>query len=156
MLYKKILIPTDSSEISIEASRHALEIAKAMGSRVYAIYVVDIVPFIGLPTEGLWESMKEILEEEGRESLKKIEDSAKKMGVEVKSEILEGNPAKEILNYAERKKVDLIVMGTTGKSGLDKLLLGSVAEKVSKGSHCPVLLVKKMKKNEEEEHITEQ
>jgi nucleotide-binding universal stress UspA family protein len=148
MLYEKILIPTDSSEVSIEASKHALEIAKAMGSKVYAIYVIDIVPFIGLPTEGLWESMKDILEEEGKDALKKIEENAKKMGVEIKSEILEGNPVKEILDYAERKNVDLIVLGTTGKSGLDKLLLGSVAEKVSKGSHCPVLLVKKNAKND--------
>jgi nucleotide-binding universal stress UspA family protein len=150
MLYKKILIPTDSSEVSMEASRHALEIAKEMGSRVYAVYVVDVVPFIGLPTEGLWESMKEILEEEGKEALKKIEDTAKEMGVDLKSEILEGSPANEILDYAKKKKVDLIVMGTTGKTGLDKLLLGSVAEKVSKGAHCPVLLVKKMEEKEEE------
>ncbi|WP_421077025.1 universal stress protein [Methanothermococcus sp. Ax23] len=150
MIYKKILIPTDSSEVSMEAAKHALEIAKAMNSRVYAVYVVDIVPFIGLPTEGLWESMKEILEEEGKEALKKIEDKAKEMGVDIKSEILEGSPAKEIVDYAERKKVDLIVMGTTGKTGLDKLLLGSVAEKVSKGAHCPVLLVKMMEKEKEE------
>ncbi|AEH06873.1 universal stress protein [Methanothermococcus okinawensis] len=150
MVYRKILIPTDSSEVSLEAARHALEIAKAMNSRVYAVYVVDIVPFIGLPTEGLWESMKVILEEEGKEALKKIEDMAKERGVEIKTEILEGTPAKEIVDYAKRKDVDLIVMGTTGKTGLDKLLLGSVAEKVSKRAHCPVLLVKKIEKNEEE------
>ncbi len=148
MLYEKILVPTDGSEVSMEASRHALEIAKAMGSRVYAIYVIDVVPFVGLPTEGLWESMKEILEEEGKEALKKVEECAKSMDIDLKSEILDGNPAKEILEYAERKKVDLIVMGTTGKTGIDKLLLGSVAEKVSKGAHCPVLLVKKTEKTD--------
>lgn len=148
MVYNKILIPTDGSEISLEAAKHAIKMAKAMNSRVYAIYVIDIVPFIGLPTEGLWESMKEILEDEGNDTLNKISHMAKDHNVDIKVEILEGNPSKEIVDYAERKKVDLIVMGTTGKTGLDKLLLGSVAEKVTKKSHCPILLVKKYESEE--------
>jgi len=150
MVYNKILVPTDGSEVSLEAAKHAIEMAKAMNSRIYAIYVVDIVPFIGLPTEGLWESMKEILEEEGNDALNKISHMAKDYNVDIKVEILEGNPVKEIVDYAERKKVDLIVMGTIGKTGLDKLLLGSVAEKVTKKSHCPILLVKKYGSEESE------
>jgi len=150
MLYRKILIPTDNSKVSIEAARHGLEIAKLMKSKVYVIYVVDIMPFVGLPTEGFWETMKEILEEEGKEAFKKIENMAEKIGVDITTEILEGSPAKEIVEYAEKKGIDLIVMGTSGKSGIDKLLLGSVAEKVSKKTHCPVLLVKMIKEEKEE------
>ena len=149
MLYKKILIPTDNSQVSIEAARHGLEIAKLMNSKVYVIYVVDIMPFVGLPTEGFWETMKEVLEEEGKEAFKKIEDMAKEIGIDITTEILEGSPAKEIVEYAEKKGVDLIVMGTSGKSGIDKLLLGSVAEKVSKKAQCPVLLVKMIREKEE-------
>ncbi|ABR55842.1 universal stress protein [Methanococcus aeolicus] len=148
MPYEKILVPTDSSAVSLEAANQALEIAKAMNSKVHAVYVVDIVPFVGLPTEGLWESMKEILEEEGMEALQKIEKMAKEMGVNMTSKVLEGSPSNEIVKYAENEKIDLIVIGTTGKSGLDKILLGSVAEKVSKKAHCPVLLVKKTDKEE--------
>jgi len=144
MSYKKILIPTDGSAVSMEAANQALEIAKAMNSKVHVIYVVDIVPFVGLPTEGLWESMKEILEEEGTEALQKIKKKAKEMGLHITSEVLEGSPSNEIVQYAEKEKMDLIVIGTSGKSGLDKILLGSVAEKVSKKAHCPVLLVKKI------------
>jgi len=142
MVYKKIVIPTDGSKISIEAAEHAIELAKCSGGRVYGIYVIDIVPFVGLPTEGLWESMKEVLEKEGQTALKKVADIAKEKGVEIKTEILEGTPSKEIVDYAESKKADLIAMGTTGKTGLDRLLLGSVAERVLKKAHCPVLLVK--------------
>ncbi|MBW9219893.1 universal stress protein [Methanothermococcus sp. SCGC AD-155-N22] len=149
MLYKKILIPTDNSKVSIEAARHGLEIAKLMKSKVYVIYVVDIMPFVGLPTEGFWEAMREVLEEEGKEAFKKIETIAEEIGVSITTEILEGSPAKEIVEYAERKGVDLIVMGTSGKSGIDRLLLGSVAEKVSKKAQCPVLLVK-MRKDKKE------
>ena len=149
MLYKKILIPTDNSQVSIEAARHGLEIAKLMNSKVYVIYVVDVMPFVGLPTEGFWETIREILEEEGREAFNKIENMAKEIGVDIVSEILEGNPAEEIVKYAERKGIDLIVMGTSGKSGIDRLLLGSVAEKVSKKAQCPILLIKMKEKKEE-------
>jgi len=139
VLYKKILIPTDNSKVSIEAARHGLEIAKLMNSKVYVIYVVDIMPFIGLPTEGFWETMREVLEEEGKEAFRKIEKMAEEVGVEVTTEILEGSPAEEIVRYAEKKGIDLIVMGTSGKSGIDRLLLGSVAEKVSRKAQCPTV-----------------
>ena len=151
MPYKKILIPTDNSKVSIEAAKQGLEIAKLMNSKVYVIYVVDIMPFVGLPTEGFWESMKEILEEEGKEAFNKIESIAKEFDINIVSEILEGNPAKEIVEYANKKNINLIVMGTSGKSGIDKLLLGSVAEKVSKRAQCPILLVKMKEKKDEED-----
>ena len=146
MLYRKILIPTDNSQVSIEAARHGLEIAKLMNSKVYVIYVVDIMPFVGLPTEGFWETIREVLEEEGKEAFKKIEEISKEVGVDITTEILEGSPAEEIVKYAEKKGIDLIVMGTSGKSGIDRILLGSVAEKVSRRAQCPVLLVKMRKK----------
>ena len=151
MPYKKILIPTDNSKVSIEAAKQGLEIAKLMNSKVYVIYVVDIMPFVGLPTEGFWESMKEILEEEGKEAFNKIESIAKEFDISIVSEILEGNPAKEIVEYANKKNMNLIAMGTSGKSGIDKLLLGSVAEKVSKRAQCPILLVKMKEKKDEED-----
>ena len=70
---------------------------------------------------------------------------AEEWGVKIHTEMLEGVPAKEIVEFAEKKKADLIVMGTTGKTGLERILLGSVAERVIKNAHCPVLVVKKPK-----------
>jgi len=145
-LYKKIVIPTDGSDVSFEAAKHAVNIAKKFDAELYAIYVVDVSPFVGLPAEGSWELISELLKEEGNEALKKVKKLAEENEVNIHTEILEGVPAKEIVEFAEKKKADLIVMGTTGKTGLERILLGSVAERVIKNAHCPVLVVKKSKK----------
>ncbi|CAB3288320.1 UspA domain protein [Methanocaldococcus lauensis] len=145
-MYKKIVVPTDGSDVSIEAAKHAIVIAKKFDAEIYAIYVVDVSPFVGIPAEGTWELISEVLREEGEEALKKIKKMAEDNDVEVHTEMIEGVPAKEIVEYAEKKEADLIVMGTTGKTGLERILLGSVAERVIKNAHCPVLVVKKPKK----------
>ncbi|ENN95674.1 hypothetical protein J422_06588 [Methanocaldococcus villosus KIN24-T80] len=142
-MYKKIVIPTDGSDVSMEAVKHGLMIAKKFEAEAYAIYVVDLSPFIGLPAEGSWELIREMLVEEGEEALRRAKEIAEEMDVDLKTEILEGVPAREIVDFAKKKEADLIVMGTTGKTGLDVILLGSVAQKVIKKSHCPVLVVKK-------------
>ncbi|WP_423792199.1 universal stress protein [Methanocaldococcus indicus] len=147
-MYKKIVIPTDGSDVSNEALKHGYYIAKKMDAEVYVIYVVDISPFVGLPAEGTWEMIEQMLKEEGEEILKKSKEIANEYDLDVKTELLEGIPAKEIVEFAEKIKADLIVMGTTGKTGLERILLGSVAERVIKNSHCPVLVVKKPKKEE--------
>ena len=63
-------------------------------------------------------------------------------GIEVREVILEGHPSSEIINFADNNNIDLIVMGTLGKTGLDRFLMGSVAEKVIRGSKVPVLVVR--------------
>ncbi|NPA62554.1 MAG: universal stress protein [Methanococci archaeon] len=147
-MYKKIVVPTDGSDVSLEAAKHAIAIAKEFDSELYAIYVVDVSPFVGLPAEGSWELISELLKEEGKEALKKVKKLAEEEGLTIHTEMLEGVPATEIVEFAEKKKADLIVMGTTGKTGLERILLGSVAERVIKNAHCPVLVVKKPKKEE--------
>ena len=142
-MYKRIVVPTDGSEVSMEAVNHAIYIAKKLNSEIYAIYVVDISPFVGLPMEGSWEMITEVLREEGEEILKKVKELGEKEGVEIKTKMLDGIPAEEIVRFAKEKNADLIVMGTTGKTGLERILLGSVAERVIKTSPCPVLVVKK-------------
>ncbi|WP_456471829.1 universal stress protein [Methanocaldococcus sp.] len=142
-MYKRIVVPTDGSEVSMEAVNHAIHIAKKLNSEIYAIYVVDISPFVGLPMEGSWEMITEVLREEGEEILKKVKELGEKEGVEIKTKMLDGIPAEEIVRFAKEKNADLIVMGTTGKTGLERILLGSVAERVIKTSPCPVLVVKK-------------
>lgn len=80
---------------------------------------------------------------EGDEAMRYIEELAKTEGVDVRKWIIEGQPAKEILKLAEEEWVDLIVMGTLGRSGIEKFILGSVADKVIRGSRIPVLVVRK-------------
>jgi len=142
-MYNRILIPTDGSETSERAAEHGVKLAKVTGAEVIYLYVIDISSFSGIPTEAIWENMRGLLEEEGRSSLSKVEDIAKENGVKVESIVKEGIPSEDISKTAEEKQVDVIVMGTAGRSGLDKLLLGSVTEKIIRTAPCPVLVIRK-------------
>lgn len=142
-MYKRILIPTDGSDTSEKAAEHAVRLAKALGAEVLCLYVIDISAFTGIPTEAIWENMRGLLEEEGKKAVSTIEDMATKNGVKFESVIREGIPAEDIAKTAREKTVDVIVMGTAGRSGLDKFLLGSVTEKVMRTAPCPVLVIRK-------------
>ncbi len=141
-MYRVILIPTDGSDTANKAVKHALGLAKALNSKVYGIYVVDISAFAGLPEEIVWDSMKNLLRDESKRALGYIEEHAKKEGVEFEALVKEGVPAEEIVKAASEIKADLIVMGTSGRTGIDKFLLGSVAEKVIRTAPCPVMVVR--------------
>ena len=140
-MYKNILIPTDGSEIAEKAVKHGVKLAKAVNAKVYGLYVIDISAFAGIPTEAVWESMRTLLEEEGNKALETLKTHAEELGVEHEVIIKEGIPAEEIVETAKEKNVDLIIMGTAGRTGLDRFLLGSVAEKVVRTSSCPVMVV---------------
>lgn len=141
-MYKNVLIPTDGSDTAEMAVKQGIELAEAVGAKVYGLYVIDISTFIGVPTEAVWESIKNLLEEEGKTALGIIEKMAEEGGVEYEMILNEGSPYKNIIQTAEEKKIDLIVMGTAGRVGFDRFLLGSVAEKVVRTAPCPVLVVR--------------
>ena len=140
-MYKNVLIPTDGSETADMAVKQGIELASVIGAKVYGLYVIDTSTFIGVPTEAIWENMKGLLEEEGKNTLDKMEKMAKDSGVEHEMLLSEGSPYKNILQTAEEKEVDLIMMGTAGRVGLDRFLLGSVAEKVVRTAPCSVTVV---------------
>ncbi len=147
-MYKKILIATDGSESNKKAVVHGIEIAKLSGAELHTIYVVDTKgygcgPESCISTELSPEKLTMILRRQGDDATKYIENIAKKEGLETERWIVEGNPAEEILKVAEEQSVDLIVMGTLGMSGIEKFLLGSVADKVIRNSRIPVLTVRK-------------
>jgi nucleotide-binding universal stress UspA family protein len=142
-MYEKVLVPIDGSETAEKAVAHAVGIAKCMKAQVLGLYVIDISVFSGIPTEAFWENIKELLDEEGGRALKVLADMAEKEGVPWETEIAEGVPAEDIIRIAEDKEIDLIVMGTAGRTGLDRFLLGSVAEKVIRTAPCPVMVVHK-------------
>lgn len=142
-MYKKILIPTDGSETANRAVEHGVELAAAVDAEVYGVYIIDISAFAGIPTEVVWEKMKSLLQDESEKALQRIKDKAEEKGLKSKEIVKEGVPAEEIIGVAKEEGVDLIVMGTSGRTGLDKFLLGSVAEKVLRTSPCPVLIIHK-------------
>jgi len=141
-LFKNIIIATDGSKYSENAVEYAVELAKISEARISAIYVVDTGAFATIPMDAAWENMYELLKAEGNEATEKVEAEAKRSDVEVECFVVEGHPAEEIIKLSENIPADLIVMGTLGKRGLDRFLLGSVAEKVSRISKVPVLIVR--------------
>lgn len=142
-MYKKILIPTDGSKTAEHAAGQGIELAKALNAMVYGLYVIDISAYAGVPTEAIWESMRGLLEEEGKKALKLVENMASSIKVEYEALLREGVPSEDIIKFAKEEGIELIVMGTAGRRGLDRLLLGSVTEKVVRTSPCPVLVIRK-------------
>jgi nucleotide-binding universal stress UspA family protein len=148
-VYNKILLPTDGSKYAENAAKHAIWIASKSDAAIIALNVVDTSSLVGLPAEDLTVRVTEILKEEAHKSLENIqemiEDFKKEKGIEKDIELIkqskEGSPADVILKTVDEEDVDLIVMGTSGKHGLDRFLLGSVTEKVVRSAKCPVLAV---------------
>ena len=144
-VYKKIMIATDGSELVIKAVDSAIELAKLSEAQLYAIYVIapvgySITPYINAEWE---KAMKEHLRQEGLAATAYVKNAGKAANVEVESFILEGSPAVEIINFAEKNDIDLIVMGSHGNSAIQRFLIGSVVEKVIKHSKIDVLVVRK-------------
>ncbi len=149
-IYKKILIATDGSEHSKHTVEYGVELARLSGARLYAVYVIDTAAFASIPMDAGWEMMYSLLQEEGRKATQSIEDMAGETEVQVEQVMLDGHPAHEIIDFANKNDIDVIIMGTHGKSGLDRFLLGSVTEKVIRSSNIPVFVVRTPSDKKEE------
>ena len=147
-LYKKILIATDGSEPNKKAVTYGIELARLSGAKVNVAYVVDTAAFASVPMDAGWEMMYELLQKEGNEAIQQIVDDAKASGIDIEGSLLEGHPSHEIIEFSQNNEIDVVVLGTLGKSGLDRFLLGSVAEKVTRNSKVPVLVVRGNPKEE--------
>ena len=140
--YRNIVIATDGSENNKKAISYGIGIARLSGATVHTLYVVDTSTFSSIPMDGGWEEMYEVLRKEGERAVSKVKKLGEASGVNVRDTVLEGHPSSEIITFAENNNVDLIVVGTLGKTGLDRFLMGSVAEKVMRSSKIPVLIVR--------------
>ena len=119
------------------------------GAKVYALYVIDTTPYRSIPLDQIWS--KDVLEEfenTGHEATAYIEQIGKATGVEVESRILKGNPAQKIVSFAEDNNIDMIVVGSLGKTGYERVVLGSVSEKVVRHAKIPVMVVREKHKSE--------
>ncbi len=140
--YRKILIATDGSTQTKKAVEHAIGLARLMSAKLYIVYVVDSIAFASIPLDMRPENIYEGLKKDGLDAAKVVADAASEKGVDAETVILEGNPAEEIVDFAKNNEIDLIVLGTLGKSGIERFLLGSVAEKVARMSPITVMIVK--------------
>ena len=140
MMYKKILVPTDGSEFAKKAQKHALFLAKVSGAEIVAVSVTENNCVNGLPLDDEIYQLNQVLNERSEENLKDF-DKLNEDDVKINHVIREGSPAKVILEVANEEQVDLIVMGSSGKSGFDRFIMGSVADKVVNSAKCAVLVV---------------
>ena len=138
------MVATDGSELVKKAVATAVEIAKLNETKLYAVYVIPYGELsTAYPKDVGWEKAAlDYFRIEGKEATGYVEKSGRAGNVGVESIILEGSPAHEIVDFAEKNDIDLIVMGTLGKTGIDRFLLGSVAENVVRHSRKAVLVVR--------------
>lgn len=137
-MYQKILIPTDGSERSLVAADHAIDLAKTYNAELHTVYVVetDLVPDTGLG------AVIDALERVGEEAVAEVTEKAEQAGASsVTGHVRRGTPHRQILEYVDEHDIDLVVMGTHGRTGLSRYLLGSVTEKVVRAADIPVMTV---------------
>jgi nucleotide-binding universal stress UspA family protein len=147
-MYDRILVPTDGSDVAEAAVDHALDLAEKYDAEVHALYVVDIDSVnLSLGTEqvdrlkqGRFGEMEEI-KSKADEATGVVADRGAERGVDVVEHVSGGRPHKVIADYAEEHDMDLIVMGSHGRAGVRRALLGSVTERTLRSTHVPVLVV---------------
>ncbi len=140
--YRKMLIATDGSENSKFAVDAGIELARVIGVKIQAVYVIDTFAYSSVPKDTKWEKAMYVqFRELGKEAVSYVQSSAEKAGLEAETLILEGHPAEEILNFAEEQDVDMIVVGSLGKTDVERFLLGSVSEKIIRNAKVPVLVI---------------
>lgn len=145
-MFDKILVPVDGSEHSFRALDYSITLAKKFFSEIYITHVVQMAiaatygAEITVPSFVL--DLKNHLEENGKRILSTAEAKTRKANIKATTHLLYGNPAEEIINFAENKGVDLIVIGDRGLGSVARFFLGSVSAKVSHHALCPVLIVR--------------
>lgn len=138
-MYDNILVPTDGSSGMGAVVDHARKLAEIHGATLHALYVANTASLSDLPMESSWEGVSSALRKQGEQAIERVEEAIEDDQLE--SEIVDGSPSKEIIRYADENGCDVIVMGTHGRSGVNRLLLGSVAERVVRSSTAPVLTI---------------
>jgi nucleotide-binding universal stress UspA family protein len=151
--FKKIMIAMDGSDCSKLAASRGLELAQLSGGTVYAVHVVptaylftlDGDYFSSMGVNPYWEPVNETLYEtlniHGQQAVNYVKSLGELKEVTVETVLLDGHPAEKLVQYAEEEGMDIIIMGTHGKKGLDRLLLGSVAGNLVRHSKVPVMVV---------------
>lgn len=137
-----ILIPTDGSETAAEAARVGFDFAEELAASVHLLSVIDADRSTWLSTlTNRDDASDESLREDQRDALDALAADARNRGLDVEMAVTDGTPADEITDYVESEAIDLITMGTTGRGGFDRLLLGSVTDEVIRTASVPVLTI---------------
>ncbi|WP_049996300.1 universal stress protein [Halococcus sediminicola] len=138
-MYENILLPFDDSEGAAEVLHHASEIAHWANATIHVLYVADIKRDSVTVVEG---HTVDALVQEGEDIVDEAAKTLETLGVSYETDVVQGNPAPTVVDYAQRYDQDLIVMPTHGREGISRYLIGSVSEKVVRLSSTPVLTVR--------------
>ena len=144
--YDRILHATDYSKASARALAEAVALAKQNRAELLVLHVIDpVTPYaVGDDIGGaeLYVKLEESAKQEAKDSMDALMDKLRKLKVTAKSLLVRGTAQEQIVKTAKNRRANLIVIGTHGRTGLSKLLMGSVANKVVSTAHCPVLTVR--------------
>jgi len=140
-MYDSILVPTDGSDGVESALDHAFSLAEDHHATLHALYVVDRRLYFAAD-ETDRESVRDRLQKQGTEAVERIRERAEELGLDVETAVQEGYPDRDIVDYADDRDVDVVVMGTHGRTGRDRITnLGSVSERVVENAGRPVFVV---------------
>ena len=146
-MYKKILVAVDGSQTSKQAVQEAVKMATLTSGTVHAVYVVDTSPLFSYAGYFDPVTITDALRSDGRSALENAEAVCKQSGVACETELTEteqlnDDVAHTLQRCADRVGAQLVVLGTHGRRGVKRIVLGSVAERFVRAAHCPVLLVR--------------
>ena len=141
-MYKRILLPLDSSAMAEQALRHAIAQAARFRAELILLRVLEPLPEVSGMSRTALEQAKQQTTALAREYLEGVAERARNQGITAQVATVEGRPSTEILGFAETYGVDLIVLCSRGYSGLSRWLMGSTADRVVRGAKVPVLLVR--------------
>ena len=146
MTAQRLLVPVDCSEDANQALEYAIALARTLGARVILLHVMQSPPWGGVDMDvtlpHAYSQFIQHLEAEVTHRMQACLERVTARGLEGEMAVVHGEPFQEILDTAKKQQVDLIIMGTHGRTGLQHVLLGSVAEKVVRLAPCPVLVVR--------------
>jgi len=143
MNFKKILFPVDLSETSPKIVPFVISMAEKFDSKVHILFVARVFQYftsIYVPHPSI-ELFENVVFEGAQKRLLEFTGKYFKDADRIKTAVVKGDAAEEILRYIKKEKIDLLIMGTHGRKGLDKVIFGSVAEKLSKTTPVPIMLV---------------
>ena len=140
-MYDRILFPTDGSEAAESAAPHAYSHAERYDADLYVLHVIDESENAGIVGRG--GEAERALDERVEESLSAIVDEAEERGLRVTADVEVGTPHRAILSYVDERDVDLVVMSTRGRSGVGRVVMGSVTERVIRMGDTPVVAVQR-------------
>jgi nucleotide-binding universal stress UspA family protein len=145
-MIQKIMIATDGSDASKKAAMIGIDIAHRANGSITAVYVMEILRLAHLPgyttMPGIKEKVIELMQDEGQQATQFVEDHAKILKVPCHKIVVQGTASVELLKISQELGMDLLIMGSLGRTGVEKILMGSVAGSVVLQSPIPVLLVK--------------